>query len=166
MHPRFTILALATAVTCTACDSSALKDGGTWNTTIAGSPFHLTVSSSDPTRQRGLGAVIDIPTDGGMVFVFPDSAMRGFWMKDCVTDMDIIYLDPMGFVTAIHTMNKQPLRGADESQTTYEARLKRYSSVSPAQYAIELRAGRANELKIKTSQKLPIDAAALKAAIR
>lgn len=166
MHPRFTILAIATAVACAACDSSALKDGGTWDTTIAGAPFHLTVSSSDPTRQRGLGAVADIPKDGGMVFVFPDSAMRGFWMKDCITDMDIIYLDPMGFVTAIHTMNKQPLRGADESQTTYEARLKRYSSVTPAQYAIELRAGRANELKIKTSQKLPIDAAALKAAIR
>lgn len=166
MHPRFTILAIATAVACAACDSSALKDGGTWDTTIAGAPFHLTVSSSDPTRQRGLGAVADIPKDGGMVFVFPDSAMRGFWMKDCITDMDIIYLDPMGFVTAIHTMTKQPLRGADESQTTYEARLKRYSSVTPAQYAIELRAGRANELKIKTSQKLPIDAAALKAAIR
>jgi uncharacterized membrane protein (UPF0127 family) len=63
-------------------------------------------------------------------------------------------------------MTKQPLRGADESQTTYEGRLKRYSSVTPAQYAIELRAGRANELKIKTSQKLPIDTAALKAAIR
>jgi uncharacterized protein len=157
MHPRLTIIALATAVTCTACDSSALKDGGTWNTTV---------SSSDPTRQRGLGAVTDISMDGGMVFVFPDSAMRGFWMKDCVTDMDIIYLDPMGYVTAIYTMTKQPLRGADESQTTYEARLKRYSSVTPAQYAIELRAGRANELKIKTSQKLPIDAAALKAAIR
>ena len=166
MHPRFTILAIATAVACAACDSSALKDGGTWDTTIAGAPFHLTVSSSDPTRQRGLGAVADIPKDGGMVFVFPDSAMRGFWMKDCVTAMDIIYLDPMGYVTAIHTMSKQPLRGADESQTTYEARLKRYSSVTPAQYAIELRAGRANELKIKTSQKLPIDAAALKAAIR
>jgi uncharacterized membrane protein (UPF0127 family) len=166
MHPRFTILAIATAVACAACDSSALKDGGTWDTTIAGAPFHLTVSSSDPTRQRGLGAVADIPKDGGMVFVFPDSAMRGFWMKDCITDMDIIYLDPMGFVTAIHTMTKQPLRGADESQTTYEGRLKRYSSVTPAQYAIELRAGRANELKIKTSQKLPIDAAALKAAIR
>jgi len=166
MHPRFTILAIATAVACAACDSSALKDGGTWDTTIARAPFHLTVSSSDPTRQRGLGAVADIPKDGGMVFVFPDSAMRGFWMKDCITDMDIIYLDPMGFVTAIHTMTKQPLRGADESQTTYEGRLKRYSSVTPAQYAIELRAGRANELKIKTSQKLPIDAAALKAAIR
>ena len=166
MHPRFTILAIATAVACAACDSSALKDGGTWDTTIAGAPFHLTVSSSDPTRQRGLGAVADIPKDGGMVFVFPDSAMRGFWMKDCITDMDIIYLDPMGFVTAIYTMTKQPLRGADESQTTYEGRLKRYSSVTPAQYAIELRAGRANELKIKTSQKLPIDAAALKAAIR
>lgn len=166
MSPRFATITLATMITCTACDSSALKDGGVWNTTIAGAPFHLTVSSSDPTRQRGLGAVTDIPVDGGMVFVFPDSEMRGFWMKDCVTDMDIIYLDPLGYVTAIHTMTKQPLRGADEAQTTYEARLKRYSSVTPAQYVIELRAGRAQELKIHTSQKLQLDAPALKAAVR
>jgi hypothetical protein len=168
MSPRFTTLAIATAtvITCAACDYSGLKDGGIWDTTIAGAPFHLTVSASDATRQRGLGAVADIPVDGGMVFVFPNSEMRGFWMKDCITDMDIIYLDPLGYVTAIHTMTKQPLRGADETQATYEARLKRYSSATPAQYAIELRAGRARELKISTSQKLPIDTAALKAAIR
>jgi uncharacterized membrane protein (UPF0127 family) len=38
--------------------------------------------------------------------------------------------------------------------------------VSPAQYAIELRAGRAAELKLATSQKVAIDAKALKAALR
>jgi uncharacterized membrane protein (UPF0127 family) len=48
----------------------------------------------------------------------------------------------------------------------YEQRLVRYSSVSPAQYVIELRAGRAKELGIKTSQKIALDAPALKAALR
>jgi uncharacterized membrane protein (UPF0127 family) len=87
-------------------------------------------------------------------------------MKDCVIDMDIVYLDPLGYVTAMHTMTKQPPKGADESQIAYEQRLVRYSSVSPAQYVIELRAGRAKELGIKTSQKIALDAPALKAALR
>lgn len=165
MAPRF-LIAVLPAVACVACEPAALTDGGAWKTTIAGQPFTLKVSSSDATRTRGLGGVADIPADGGMVFVFANSEMRGFWMKDCVTDMDIVYLDPMGYVTAIHTMRKEPLRREGESQFAYEARLPRYSSVSPAQYAIELRAGRAAELKLKTSQKVAIDAKALKAALR
>jgi uncharacterized membrane protein (UPF0127 family) len=38
--------------------------------------------------------------------------------------------------------------------------------VLPAQYAIELRAGRAAELGLRTSQKVTLDTAALKAALR
>ena len=167
MAPRFlTITAVAACIACAACDPAPLEDGGTWRTSIAGKPFALTVSASEPRRARGLGGVTDIPVDGGMVFVFPNAEMRGFWMKDCVIDMDIVYLDPMGYVTAIHTMRKEPPRGANEPQLAYEARLPRYSSLLPAQYAIELRAGRAKELGLRTSQKVQVDAAALKAALR
>jgi hypothetical protein len=168
MAPRILTASLfaATTVLCVACGTETLKDGSTWHTTIAGQPFNLTVSSSDATRQRGLGGVADIAKDGGMVFVFPDSELRAFWMKDCITDMDIVYLDPLGYVTAVRTMKKESLRHEGEPQADYEARLPRYSSVAPAQYVIELRVGRANELGIKPQQKLPVDAEALKAALR
>lgn len=131
---------------------------------IAGKPFALTVSASDPSRLRGLGGVERIPDDGGMIFVFRDVQMRGFWMKDCVTDMDIVYLDHLGYVTAVHTMRKELPRGADEPIAMYEARLPRYTSVLPAQFAIELRAGRAKELGIATQAKLELDLEALRAA--
>ena len=143
-----------------------MQDGGIWSTTIAGKPFGLKVSASNPTRMRGLGGVTDIPADGGMVFVFPGAEMRGFWMVDCLVDMDIVYLDPLGYVTAIHTMRKEPPQRDGEPRAAYEARLPRYSSVLPAQYAIELRAGRAAELGLRTSQKVPLDTEALKAALR
>lgn len=161
-----TSLSLGAVIVCTACEDTKVKDRGVYDLTIAGAPFHLTVSCGDETRQRGLGGVTDIPVDGGMVFIFPSADMRGFWMKDCVIDMDIVYLDPLGYITAIHTMTKQPPRGAQEPQANYEARLARYSSVMPAQFAIELRAGRAKELGLKTSQKIAIDTASLKAAAR
>ncbi|MFM1935139.1 MAG: hypothetical protein RI990_98 [Planctomycetota bacterium] len=148
-----------------ACEAP-VADGGPWKTTIKGQPFTLTVSASDPTRQRGLGGVTEIPVDGGMAFAFPDAQLRGFWMKDCVIDMDIVYLDPLGYVTAVHTMRKEPPQFEGEPQQYYEARLPRYSSLLPAQFAIELRAGRAAELGIRTQDRLEVDLAALKAAIR
>ena len=168
MAARFlTVPALsAIVIACTACGTEAPKDGGTWDTTISGKPFRLTVASSDASRQKGLGGVKDIPADGGMVFVFPDAQLRAFWMIDCLVDMDIVYLDPLGYVTAVRTMKKESPRHEGEPQADYEARLPRYSSVSPAQYVIELRAGRAAELGIKAQQKIAIDAQALKAALR
>lgn len=165
MAPRF-LIAAAALPAIVACEPAGLTDGGTLTASIGGSTFRLTVSASDATRQRGLGGVTAIPADGGMVFAFTDAAVRGFWMKDCLVDMDIIYLDPLGFVTAIHTMRKEPPRRADESLRAYEARLPRYGSVTPAQFVIELRAGRARELGLQTSQKLQVDLAALRAVAR
>lgn len=148
------------------CVGTELQDGGIYDATIAGKPFRLKVSSSPATRERGLGGVTDIPADGGMIFVFGAPALQTFWMYDCVTDMDIVYLDGLGYVTAIHTMSKEPLRRPDESVQDYGARLKRYPSRMPAQYVIELRAGRAKELGLQVQQKIELDRAALKAALR
>ena len=148
------------------CVGAALQDGGTYEATLAGKPFKLKISSSAATRERGLGGVTDIPADGGMIFVFAAPGLQNFWMYDCVTDMDIVYLDGLGYVTAIYEMTKEPLRRPDESVQEYGARLKRYPSRMPAQYVIELRAGRAKELGLQVQQKIEIDREALKAALR
>lgn len=158
--------AAATVVAALASCTDGVTDGGRYSAKIAGTPFSLVVSCTDPTRQRGLGGVRDIAADGGMVFVFPDCRMRGFWMKDCLTDMDIVYLDALGYVTAIHTMRMEPPKRPDESDFAYEERLPRYSSVLPSQFVIELRAGRAAELGLKTQQKIELDRDALVAAAR
>lgn len=158
--------AAATGLAALASCTGGVVDGGTYAATIAGQRFSLVVSSSDATRQRGLGGVREIAADGGMIFVFPDCRMRGFWMKDCLTDMDIVYLDALGYVTAVHTMRKEPPRRADESDFAYEERLPRYSSVLPSQFVIELRPGRAAELGVRTQQKVELDRDALVAAAR
>jgi uncharacterized membrane protein (UPF0127 family) len=155
--------AVALVATLPGCGAEVPKDGGLYAMEIAGKPFTLKVACSDATRQRGLGGVTAIADDGGMLFIFPGSAMRRFWMKDCVVDMDIVFLDPLGFVTAVHTMTAEPLRRADESEAAYEARLRGYSSVAPAQFAIELRKGRAAELGLKPAQRIPLDTRTLRA---
>ena len=30
--------------------------------------------------------------DGGMIFLFPEVSERSFWMKDCLIDLDIIFI--------------------------------------------------------------------------
>ena len=97
--------------------------------------------------------------------MFPDAQVRRFWMLDCVIDMDILFLDPLGIVTAVHHMKADPQRPG-ESRDAYLGRLKLYPSVAPAQFAIELKAGTADRLGIKTGQKIELDRRRLKSLAR
>lgn len=131
--------------------------------TIGERTFTLRLAVDEPARERGLGGVAEIGEDEGMLFVFPNAAIRNFWMRDCVIDLDIAYLDPFGIVTAVHTMPKEPPRGPNETEAAYQARLKRYSSVSPAQFAIEVRPGTLEALGVKRGTRIALDLPKLKA---
>lgn len=123
--------------------------------TINGEAFTLEVARDNKAREKGLGGRSSLAPDAGMIFIFPRAEPRAFWMLDTEIDLDIIYVDPLGFVTAVYTMPAEPPRRKDESIDSYRARLPRYPSVAPAQFAIELAAGKAKELGIKPNQKLP-----------
>lgn len=144
---------------------------------IAGKTFHLELAANDLTRAKGLMDRQSIPEDGGMLFVFPRSKLKvqSFWMKNCLTDMDIIYLDGSGGVLAHYEMKKLPLRGQDpaagpdESENDYEQRIvshASYSSRFPATFAIELAPGSVKTLGITEGDKIHFDTAALKAKAR
>ncbi len=145
--------------------------------TLAGEAFHLELAADEPTRTKGLMGRESIDKDGGMLFVFPRAQVRvqNFWMKNCLTDMDILFLDASGRVLATHEMKKQPLQGKDpaagpdESEKDYEDRIQKtasYSSRFPATFAIELAPGRVKELGINEGDKVEFDAPALKARAR
>ena len=103
-----------------------------------------------------------------MLFVFPDSkvGVQSFWMGHCLVDMDIIYLDRRGSVTAVHRMKAQPPQRPDESDDAYRARIPHYSSGYPAQFAIELKSGWLDRLNVKVDQRLTLDLLRLKAMAR
>ena len=135
---------------------------------IKGETFELELAIDDASRERGLKHRESIPDHGGMLFVFPDDKVQiqSFWMHECVVDMDIIFLDPRGFVTAAHRMKREPARLDFESESDYQARLQKYSSGYPAQFAIELKAGALDRLNIHVDQKVDLDVARLKALAR
>jgi len=66
--------------------------------------YALELAVDDLSRARGLGGRTSVPDDGGMLFVFPEAAERTFWMKDCLTDIDIMFLGPTGRVLSTEVM--------------------------------------------------------------
>jgi len=97
-----------------------------------------------------------IPADGGMLFSYPSPRPLHFWMKNCLVDMDLIFLDASGTVVANHRMTIEPARGNQENESDYHNRLKRYSSGDPAQFAIELQAGQVQRLGLKPGDRIAL----------
>lgn len=158
-----TLLLFIVTMMCSACAGELPGDGNTETVQLGGRPFQLELAMSNDSRTRGLGGRSELPADGGMLFIFPEAARRGFWMYDCLMNIDIAFIDPLGHVTAIHTMPFEPPRGENESIVEYEARLPRYRSGFPAQYAIELRPGMFKELGISKGDRLTLNLERLKA---
>ena len=79
-------------------------------------------------------------TQRGMLFVFERELVRGFWMFNTPTPLDIAYARADGTIVTIRTM-----KPFDTST---------YSSVFPAQYALEVKAGTFKELGIFEGDKI------------
>jgi len=137
-------------------------EGGIERVEIGGRTFDLELAMTTESRTRGLGGRASVPEDGGMLFVFPDADLRSFWMYDCLTAIDIAFVDPIGYVTAIHTMPTEPPRGENESDVAYRRRLPGYSSRYPAQFVVELAPGMFETLGIKEGDRLSIPPERLK----
>ncbi len=104
---------------------------------IGGQVFRLEVARTAEERARGLMNRPSLTRDSAMLFVFPEEDYRGFWMKNTLIPLDILFLDSRGVVVDVQTMTPQP--GVRDSELTV------YRSAAPARYAIEINAGMARE---------------------
>lgn len=62
------------------------------------------VADDDATRKQGLMGVTDLPSDAGMVFLFPEDRDGGFWMKNTLLPLSIAFFDADGTVGAVLDM--------------------------------------------------------------
>lgn len=88
-----------------------------------------------------------MPRDHGMLFIFPNEAMRSFWMKNTRIPLDIIYFDENLRLVSI-------ARGARPCRTQV---CPGYRSAGPAKYVLELNAGLADELRLEAGDILEIN---------
>ena len=91
----------------------------------------------------------EIADDQGMLFVFSDERLRGFWMLNTITPLDIAYARADGTIVKTWQMTPQTL------QT--------YPSVEPAMFALEVKQGTFERLGVKPGDRLLIPDEALKA---
>ena len=124
---------------------------------IAEEIFKLEVAADVKTRAKGLMERKSIDEHGGMIFIYKRAQYQSFWMKNCLIDIDLMYLDSRGRIVSMHKMKKEPRRGQNETVFDYERRLKRYPSGRSAQFIIELKPGSIDRLELKVGQTIELD---------
>ena len=95
--------------------------------TIQGHKIQAEVVATTVDRNKGLMYRESMPTDHGMLFVYPDSKIRRFWMKNTPLPLSIAFLNDKGVIVKI----------ADLQPHNTES----VSSIYPAQYALEMNQG-------------------------
>jgi len=135
-------------------DRNDLSKMQTDRLTIKGHTFTAWLALTPEEQQKGLmqvpqEALATLP-DGshpGMLFVFPNEQILSFWMFNTISPLDIIYFRADGMIVRKYTM--APL----------ETRL--YSSIEPAMYALEVRAGLLDELGIGPGDRVELPSSVL-----
>ncbi|MEE2907513.1 MAG: DUF192 domain-containing protein [Planctomycetota bacterium] len=128
---------------------------------LGGESWEMELAVSEQQIERGLMHRETIPPGTGMLFLFDDSQMRSFWMGHCLTDMDLLFVDGMGRITAVHEMTVELPRLPEETERAYQMRMPGYPSIFPAKVAIELPPGTIQRLKLHAQQATGLDMEAL-----
>jgi uncharacterized membrane protein (UPF0127 family) len=108
----------------------------------------LSVELADTQDKRNLGLMFrdSMPDDHGMLFVFPGETRRSFWMKNTRIPLDIFYFDSNLALVSV-SENTPPCR-SPQCPT--------YPSAGPAKYVLELNAGKAAKLGVKSGDVLEL----------
>lgn len=124
--------------------------------------YELEVAAGEAAISKGMMGRASFPDGTGMLFLFPEPTIRSFWMGNCLIDIDVMFIDGRGRITAMHEMTVEPPRRAGESEFEYQQRMPHYSSVYPVRFAIELPRGSLDRIGLNTGDPIPLDLERLK----
>jgi uncharacterized membrane protein (UPF0127 family) len=116
---------------------------------LKGKKFRVDIADSFGKIMRGLSGRGSIAADGGMLFLFKNNGKYGFWMNGMKFSIDIIWLDEHSKVVHIWS-NAEPCTSIFACRTVKPER--------DSRYVLELRAGMAKKLGIKTGDRLDLGA--------
>ena len=107
--------------------------------------FTVEIADTNNSRQIGLMCRKTLKDEKGMLFIFDDSQIRSFWMKNTLIPLDIIFIDKdFNIINIYH--NTTPLL-----ENIF------YTSDSPAKYVLEVNGGVAETYNYDSSSRLIIN---------
>ncbi|MGA9853100.1 MAG: DUF192 domain-containing protein [Gammaproteobacteria bacterium] len=113
---------------------------------LDGHRYTVEIADTDASRERGLMFRTHMAADHGMLFVYSDAQPRYFWMKNTLIPLDILFFNAQRRL--INVSADTPPCKADPCST--------YSSTASAKYVLELNAGVAEKMDIKSGDDLHI----------
>ena len=87
-------------------EKCGMPQGGAFSTMIEartdkGTPLTLGVADTSEERARGLSGRPCLPSHVGLLFLFPEDGVHGFWMKEMLFSIDIVWLNEKGTIVTI-----------------------------------------------------------------
>ncbi len=112
--------------------------------TLDQSTIMASIANTDALREKGLGGVNSLNSNQGMFFMFDTPGLYGFWMKDMLIPIDMIWLDQNLKVVYIES-NVLP--------STYPAV---FTPTSSSMYVLETQSGfvEKNSIKVGDTAKI------------
>jgi uncharacterized membrane protein (UPF0127 family) len=147
--------AVATAVFLAACGAAPRSDrtptpapaSGPSATMPSGAVYRLELALTPEEQAQGLMYRESLPQKTGMLFLFPDAAPHGFWMKNTMIPLDMIWMDDSGRV--LYVSADTPPCKADPCPT--------YGPEAPARMVLEIAGGLAAREKITVGSTLKFE---------
>ncbi len=109
------------------------------------SPLKLETAITRREQARGLMGRKNLAENSGMIFIFDGERVRGFWMKNTLIPLDMIFLDEN--LTVVKIQHARP-----EAKTP-KGDFKTYSSEVPAKFVIEVNRGYSNRTGLEEGDK-------------
>ena len=109
--------------------------------------FTVEIAQKEEELMRGLQSRESLKEDGGMLFIFPKNGVYGFWMKDTLLALDMIWLDEHKRVIYI-AANVPPCQ-KDPCPT--------YGPFEETRYVLEINAGLAKKSNISITDQAQFD---------
>ena len=102
--------------------------------------FQVSIADTEIARQKGLMLVKQLAPNAGMLFIFNESSVHTFWMKNTLIPLDMIFMDNNWIVVGI-IENATP-----ESEEPRSVPL-------PSRYVLEINGGLSKQLGINIGVK-------------